>query len=616
MGTVTFQNRAEMNNPSIWYGDVDYYDSNYIAIWEGLGGRGGIYVGKFKYSNGAVSGGTLTGYISASNVYSYSDYDIDYIAEGFSLSANTAYNLIQSGNAEGFQAWVLSENDTINGSAYSDYIKGYAGNDLILGNNGSDTLDGGAGNDTLIGGAGADSMVGGTGNDTYVVDNLGDTVTELDGEGTDTIQLALSSNVYVPYVLADFVENLTFTGTGPIALFGNGLANTITGSAGNDFINGGAGADTMIGGAGSDTYYVDNIGDVVTEAANGGTGDYVYSYLTTYTLGANVEHLGWDFINVGATSSNLTFTGNALQNYIFTSDGNDTITGLGGVDTLYGGHGSDLYIMTLAADHTAAEINDDGASGTDEVRFTSTTAGTLTLYAGDIGIETVVIGTGTGASAITTGTTANNVNAALVTNALSITGNNGKNTLTGTAYEDTLIGNAGNDMLIGGGGNDRLIGGVGADSLTGGLGSDTFVFIAGDTGQKDKTFDIIQDYTKGALGTGDLIDYASTLSVGGSNATATATQASINSSTGVASFAAGSGTKLADALADIATSFTAATNSPGEFAFFRVNNAGNFYMFISDGTAGLGANDVVIQLVGITSINGIDLNSGDLTIVS
>ncbi|NBW61591.1 MAG: hypothetical protein EBR31_07765, partial [Methylophilaceae bacterium] len=159
-------------------------------------------------------------------------------------------------------------------------------------------------------------------------------------------------------------------------------------------------------------------------------------------------------------------------------------------------------------------------------------------------------------------------------------------------------------------------GGVGADSLTGGLGSDTFVFIAGDTGQKDKTFDIIQDYTKGALGTGDLIDYASTLSVGGSNATATATQASINSSTGVASFAAGSGTKLADALADIATSFTAATNSPGEFAFFRVNNAGNFYMFISDGTAGLGANDVVIQLVGITSINGIDLNSGDLTIVS
>ena len=127
------------------------------------------------------------------------------------MSANTAYNLIQSGNAEGFQAWVLSENDTINGSAYSDYIKGYAGNDLILGNNGSDTLDGGAGNDTLIGGAGADSMVGGTGNDTYVVDNLGDTVTELDGEGTDTIQLALSSNVYVPYVLADFVENLTFT---------------------------------------------------------------------------------------------------------------------------------------------------------------------------------------------------------------------------------------------------------------------------------------------------------------------------------------------------------------------------------------------------------------------
>ena len=65
---------------------------------------------------------------------------------------------------------------------------------------------------------------------------------------------------------------------------------------------------------------------------------------------------------------------------------------------------------------------------------------------------------------------------------------------------------------------------------------------------------------------------------------------------------------------DIAASFTAATNTAGEFAFFKVNGSGDYYLFISDGTAGLGVNDDVIQLVGVTSISGINLTSGNLTI--
>ena len=36
-------------------------------------------------------------------------------------------------------------------------------------------------------------------------------------------------------------------------------------------LNGGAGADAMAGGAGNDTYVVDNIGDIVIEAASAGT---------------------------------------------------------------------------------------------------------------------------------------------------------------------------------------------------------------------------------------------------------------------------------------------------------------------------------------------------------
>jgi hypothetical protein len=185
-----------------------------------------------------------------------------------------------------------------------------------------------------------------------------------------------------------------------------------------------------------------------------------------------------------------------------------------------------------------------------------------------------------------------------VLNGLTITGNAGANTITGTGFNDTLNG------------------GKGQDSLKGGAGSDTFIFAAGDDSITTATLDKILDYAKGAVGTGDLIDYSATLTKGGNATTATASQASINQTTGIATFASRSGTTLADALNDIAARFTAATNTAGEFAFFKVNGTGDYYLFISDGTAGAGVNDDVIQLVGVTSITAIDLTSGNLTIIS
>ncbi|WP_207868329.1 calcium-binding protein, partial [Pseudomonas sp. 58(2021)] len=46
------------------------------------------------------------------------------------------------------------------------------------GNSVNNTLTGNAGANILDGGLGADSLIGGLGNDTYIVDNLGDTITE------------------------------------------------------------------------------------------------------------------------------------------------------------------------------------------------------------------------------------------------------------------------------------------------------------------------------------------------------------------------------------------------------------------------------------------------------
>ena len=59
-------------------------------------------------------------------------------------------------------------------------------------------------------------MIGGLGNDTYVVDNVGDVVTEALNEGTDTVQSSVS------FALGANVENLTLTGSANINGTGNG----------------------------------------------------------------------------------------------------------------------------------------------------------------------------------------------------------------------------------------------------------------------------------------------------------------------------------------------------------------------------------------------------------
>ena len=503
-------------------------------------------------------------------------------------------------------------NDTLIGGLGNDSLNGGTGNDLLYAGSGNDVVDAGAGDDLIVGGDGAgdDTYIGGVGFDTIkytsavadiTVNLLGGTASAT--AGSDAAHIGIDSLSGIEGIIAGNYND---------TLIGNDVNNDINGEAGNDTITGGGGNDTINGGDGSDTAVFSGTYANYTKSFNSVTNQYTLianSGSEGTDIVSNVEFFKFSDRTVAGTSlvapSNQTLTGTAHIDTLTGGAGNDIITGLGAVDRLDGKDGSDLYVMTLTADHTAAEITDTGTSGIDEVRFTSTTASTLTLYAGDTGIETVVIGTGNAASAVTTGTIALNVNATLVTNALTITGNAGANSLTGTAFADTLIGGAGADMVNGG---------KGQDNLTGGAGRDTFIFAAGDDGINTATFDKILDYAKGAVGTGDLIDYSATLTKGGNATTATASQASINQTTGIATFAPGSGTTLADALNDITARFTAATNTAGEFAFFKVLGTGDYYLFISDGTAGAGVNDDLIQLVGVTSFTAIDLTSGNLTI--
>ena len=153
---------------------------------------------------------------------------IDYVL-GANLENLTLTGAALAGTGNGLD-------NVITGNELANALTGGAGNDRLVGNAGNDVLDGGIGNDQLL---------GGTGNDRYIVDAAGDLVTELAGEGTDTV---LSS---VNYALTDNVENLTLTGSAKTGT-GNDLNNIITGNDASNLLSGGAGSDRLIGGKGYD----------------------------------------------------------------------------------------------------------------------------------------------------------------------------------------------------------------------------------------------------------------------------------------------------------------------------------------------------------------------------
>jgi Ca2+-binding RTX toxin-like protein len=181
-------------------------------------------------------------------------------------------------------------------------------------------------------------MSGGAGDDIYAVDNVGDTVVEGAGGGTDLVGTTLSS-----YTLAGNVENLTFLGSGPFQGTGNALANIIAGGAGADTLDGAGGADFLAGFGGDDTYNVDSASDLIVEVANGGS-DTVLATGSSYTLTGNVENLtyvGSGTFNGAGNGLANTVTGGGMADTLSGGSGNDTLLGLAGNDTLNGSGGND-----------------------------------------------------------------------------------------------------------------------------------------------------------------------------------------------------------------------------------------------------------------------------------
>ena len=280
------------------------------------------------------------------------------------------------------------------------FLEGTAFRDLLIGAQGNDELDG-------LGGA--DRMVGGAGDDHYWVNHSGDTVVELDGEGTDTV---LSQ---IDYTLPEHVENLFLRSTDlpttdPVRgegnasdnlLFGNFVNNVLIGGTGNDIFWGGfsigsdygPGDDDLYGGAGNDTYVVEgdfNGFDTIYDVALPGEGNRLQ-------FGTSVHPGDVVFVQVGSslriTNSGGT-DGAVLENFDSSGMTGSLVTEVvafsSGVEDVTGGY--ETHLLALM-DPTLGTDNTDTMAGTSNAEVITALSGD-DVIAGGVGNDVLLGGIG------------------------------------------------------------------------------------------------------------------------------------------------------------------------------------------------------------------------------
>ncbi|MDZ8052249.1 MAG: calcium-binding protein [Aulosira sp. ZfuVER01] len=322
---------------------------------------------------------------------------------------------------------------TIRGTSLGEVLNALNPGDELQGLGGDDTLTGLAGNERLFGGDGNDQLFGNDGND---------------------------------------------------QLFGENGNDQLFGGNGNDQLDGGVGADSMNGGAGIDSYYVDNVGDIITDTDSAAINTYVNFNLSN-VLG-NPTTLG-----LYLRTNGITGIGSSRNEVIMSYASNTILKGGDGSDTLKGGSGSKVY----------------GGNGNDYLEITNSQTGTLIGGAGDdvytiyqvgslvidessdggSGIDTIFTAVDfslssqpslisqPGVTFIGSGLVENLMLAVLANNSpIKGEGNSVNNVITGNRENNILSGLGGNDTINGSSGNDTIDGGTGADSLIGGIGNDSF----------------------------------------------------------------------------------------------------------------------------------------------
>lgn len=401
---------------------------------------------------------------------------------------NRIVTAIKRFNQQGAQLQIIVnvKGRLFNGSEYDDQIfsandygmiiRGGKGNDYIVGGDGlKDTLYGGDGDDTIYGLGGGDVLYGGTGADTFLL-KKGDRIADLEAQDTVIITDAglrldgVSARVW--YDVQNYDDNVA-----------------VVGGQYNDFLSGYGKNNPLTGGGGADVFFVDGLGDVITDLSaddlvnitSNDTSLYDYALKNWVPSGATltanrdfqdsrkgVSVLGWKYAD--------SITGSEQNDILSGEEGDDDIKGNGGSDQLYGGNGNDTLIDFLGNDSLYGGAGADVIFGGEDNDWLEGGDGNDAAFGGG-GDDTVYGGSGD-----------DNINGGSGNDSLfgddgndTISAGSGNDTAAGGDGNDVLLGGWGSDFLLGGDGNDTIVGGGSGDTMYGGAGADAFVFTPGES---------------------------------------------------------------------------------------------------------------------------------------
>ncbi|MDE0512434.1 MAG: pre-peptidase C-terminal domain-containing protein, partial [Gammaproteobacteria bacterium] len=282
------------------------------------------------------------------------------------------------------------------------------------------TLETNATNVENLIGTSENDFLGGDSDEPNVIEG-GDGADNLTGGADDTIGTDADPDDTVSYRTSDRRVNVDLSGTTDVAsgghaqgdtiagfenvigsahddiLVGDGLANKLTGLAGDDDITGGDGGDTIEGGAGADELDGDNgraagqtqvlrAGDTLSYAgsmagvsanlaANSFSGGDAEGDEVAVQRGDDAEMLDHDndpetdaldvstFENLTGSMHNDRLTGDHRTNTIMGGDGDDTISGGGAMDVLMGQKGDDSIKGDAGPDHLVGGPGADRLDG-------------------------------------------------------------------------------------------------------------------------------------------------------------------------------------------------------------------------------------------------------------
>lgn len=323
MASLTFYQKADMFDQSVWWGTIDWAGPTSIKISKSYSDYI-IYYGSFTYSATDLVGGNVVRIVRDKRVYDQttnSFIDKEYMIENFSVSAVQLKNYIDVGDARGATAFVMSGNDYVYGTTFDDKLRGWDGDDIIYGNAGNDNIFGDLGNDRIDGGIGIDYSLYAADKSTIAgaTKNINGEITIRTGFGTDTLVniegvAFVDGSLTVDELIEQFKPPTYKTNegnvtasiyTGPVTfldfeMLGSNKTDIVVGATTNDFINllggddaanGGGGQDVLDGGVGSN--FLTGEGGPDTFFLDGRSGVATWSTITDFANEDNVNIWGW-----------------------------------------------------------------------------------------------------------------------------------------------------------------------------------------------------------------------------------------------------------------------------------------------------------------------------------